>query len=59
MDPKAHKFVVTYPLITTEGRRVFATRAEAEAFANERRNATSPYLSIHAWRQVKVEEIQS
>ena len=32
------KYRVTYPLITTDGHRDFDTRAEAETFANEKRN---------------------
>ncbi len=51
------QYRVTYPLITTNGQRTFDTRAEADAFASKQRARTSPYLTIHSWRQVHVQEI--
>jgi hypothetical protein len=48
---------VTYPLISRDATRDFDSRAEAEAFATERRNLNSTYQTIHAWRRVQVEEI--
>jgi|KBSMisStaDraftv2_1062788.scaffolds.fasta_scaffold31684_3 hypothetical protein len=51
------QFRVTYPLITTNGQRMFDTREEAEAFASKQRARTSPYLTVHSWRQVYVQEI--
>jgi hypothetical protein len=53
------QYRVTYPLITTDGQRVFATREEAEAFASKQRARTSPYLTVHSWRQVQVQEIEA
>jgi hypothetical protein len=53
------KYRVTYPLITTDATRDFDNRDEADKFANECRNRTSPYLTIHSWRSVKVEPIEA
>ena len=52
------KYQVTYPLISQDAKRTFETRAEAEAFASERRQPT-PYGTIHSWQRVKIEEIQT
>jgi hypothetical protein len=43
-------WVVTYPGITQDLTREFATKEEAEAFANARRAREQ-----HMWRHVKVE----
>lgn len=51
------RFRVTYPLITTDGSQDFDTKEEADRFANEMRNRSSPYLSINSWRHVRVKEI--
>ena len=48
---------VTYPMLSSYGRRDFATRAEADAFAAARRNSASAYQTIYAWRHVTVEEV--
>ena len=48
---------VTYPLITCDGSRDFATCEEAEKFASARRDIISEYQTMHSWRMVKVEEI--
>lgn len=48
---------VTYPLITQDGHRDFDTKEEAEKFAAQMRNHHSPYLTMHSWRMVKVEEV--
>lgn len=48
---------VTYPLITRDAHRDFETRLEAEAFATEKRNRASRYLTVNSWRLVKVEEV--
>jgi len=52
-------FRVHYPLITCDGKRDFDTREEAEKFARSRRDIISEYQTMHSWRMVRVEEIQS
>lgn len=52
------KYRVTYPLITTDGHRDFDTREQAETFANTRRNAESPFLTIHSWQRVQITEVE-
>jgi hypothetical protein len=52
------KYRVFYPLITQDTSLDFATREEAEAFAEKRRNCTSPFSTIHSWRHVRVEEVR-
>jgi len=49
---------VHYPLVTRDTYRDFATEAEAQTFANERRQP-HPYQTIHAWRAVRVEVIEA
>ena len=51
-------FRVTYPLISTDGHRDFDTRAEAEAFARDRRNNPGRFQTENSWRLVKVEEVK-
>ena len=48
---------VTYPLITQDGHRDFATRQEAENFAQDKRSNPGRYQTSQSWRQVKVEEV--
>ena len=48
---------VTYPLITTDGHRDFATREEAEVFAREKRNNPGRFQTVNSWQLVKVEEV--
>jgi hypothetical protein len=50
-------FRVTYPLISMDGSRTFATREEAEAFARKARD-THSYQTMHSWRQIQVHEIE-
>lgn len=52
-------FRVHYPLITQDGHADFATAAEAEAEAQRRRDlcSRSPYMTVHSWRAVRVEEL--
>ena len=48
---------VSYPLITQDAHRDFPSMAEAMHFANEQRNRSSPYLTVHSWRRVGITEI--
>jgi hypothetical protein len=48
---------VHFPLITQDTYRDFLTLAEANAFASERRNSESRFLTCHSWRSVRVETI--
>ncbi len=52
------KYRVYYPLITKDGYCEFNSKEAAERFANEKRNRQSPYLTIHSWRQVRIEQIE-
>lgn len=49
-------FRVTYPLISMDGSRTFATREEAEAFARTARDSHRYQTSL-SWRQIQVHEI--
>lgn len=51
---------VTYPLISCDAQREFATEAEARKFAADYRVVieSSPHVTIHAWRRIKVEEVR-
>ena len=53
------QYRVTFPLITTDAERVFATKEEADRFACQRRNiiAASPYMTSLQALRVKVEPI--
>ena len=51
------RYRVYYPLITRDAFADFDTRIDAEKFAGEMRNRTSPYLTRHAWQRVSVVEI--
>lgn len=48
---------VTYPLISTDGHRDFATRQEAEQFARQMRDNPGRFQTSNSWQLVKVEEL--
>ena len=45
---------VHYPLITRDAYRDFTDKAEANRFFYAMRNRTSPHLSMHSWRHVRM-----
>lgn len=49
---------VTYPLITQDGHRDFATRDEAEQFAREMRDNTGCFQTVNSWLLVTVKEVK-